>query len=137
MSPCCSSISPLHGVVQRAHGRTFAHDLQGDALSYTALGTAVVQQRLVRPRQDVDEARRDRETLRVHLERGAGRREVADERDGITDHADVRLERRSALPIVDGASTDDRVEDGRTGGAAGEHEAAEQVEKRAAHGRSR
>ena len=58
---------PLHSFVERSHGEPFAEDLQGDTLANVALRAAVMEKRLIRPAQHVDEARRNGEAGRIDL----------------------------------------------------------------------
>ena len=64
MSPICFDRALLHRVVERAHRAAFAEDLRRHALPDFALGAAVGDQRVRRPRQHVDEARCDRQAGR-------------------------------------------------------------------------
>jgi Cys-tRNA(Pro) deacylase len=76
-------------------------------LSDVALAAAVLDQRLVRPAEDVDEAGSDREPSRVDLLGGSIR--PSDGQNAITDDGDVGLPRCTAFAVVDRSSADDEL----------------------------
>jgi hypothetical protein len=96
----------LHLLVERPHRLALAEDLERDALSHVRQPARVDEQRLGRPRQHVDEARRDRESARIDLVARAPRRQVADRRDLVAADADVAGERRLARAVVDRSAAD-------------------------------
>ena len=101
----------LHRVVQRAHRAAFAEDLRGHALTDLALRAAVDEQRLGRPRQHVDEARRDREARGV--DRSLPR--LAADRSPTAAMRSPRIPTSARTPglpraVVDRAAADDGVE---------------------------
>ncbi len=110
---------PLHRVVERPHRRALAENLGRHALANFTLGTAVDEQRLGRPRQHVDETRRDRHAGGVDRGCRAGGGKVADRRDAVAADAHVGPASRVAAAVVDRAAAHDDVERPGLGGASG------------------
>src|SRR5439155_1000180 len=57
----------FHGRVQRPHGFAFAEDFHSDSLPNITLRAAIFDERFGRPTQHVDEARSNRQPLRVNM----------------------------------------------------------------------
>ncbi len=99
----------FHIQVHRAHGRSFAHDFQRDALHDVAHRAAVLDQGFVCPRQHVDEAGRDSHAAGIDID-GAGKiGEVADSLDAITGDGNVCNQRIVTGPVIHRATPDDDV----------------------------
>ena len=100
----------LHPVVERPHRISFAHDLRRHSFADFALGTAVLDQRFSRPREHVDETRRDREPLgldhRLRLVGGI----ISERRDPIAADSYINHARFFAGAVVNRATFDDDVE---------------------------
>ena len=99
----------FHRVAERAHRFAFTHDLERDALADIALGTAILDERFVRPTEHVDETGRNRETPGVDFSFAARVRQFADGRDGIPADRHSAGERRRAAAVVNRPVADDEV----------------------------
>jgi hypothetical protein len=99
-----------HTIVHRTHRFAFAHDLGGNALSNFALGTAILDQRLVRPREHVDETGRDRQAGCVDGRLCRRIAEITQSDDAITANGNIRAFRFTAGAIVNCAAFNDEVE---------------------------
>jgi hypothetical protein len=92
-----------------------AEHLQRHALADAALGPSVLDERLVGPREHVDEAGRDGQATRFDHGRGFLAGESADGHDAIAADAHVGHEGRPATAIEDGAAANENVERRRRG----------------------
>ena len=99
----------LHGLAERSHRRSLAEHLQGHTLPDVALSETVLDQRLIGPREHVDEARRHGEARRVDLGRAHRAPQVSDRGDPVALDPDVTLIGRPAGSVVDRAVPDDDV----------------------------
>ncbi len=98
----------VHVVAERPH-RALAEHLERDALAQLALRAAVLDQRLLRVRQHVDEAGRDREPGRIDLALAVRVAEVAHGRDPVAVDRDVPDPRRRPGAVDEQAVADDHV----------------------------
>lgn len=99
----------LHSLGERPHRRPFAEHLERDALPDVALGFGIDEERLVRPTEHVDEARRDRESGGIDVQTRRCILECADRGDPVALDPDRQLTRRAAAAVVDEAVTDEDV----------------------------
>ena len=79
--------------------RAFADDVERHALSHLALGVAVVQQREVGMRMQVDEPRRHDETAGINLARRLRAHQAANRHDAIAADGDIAGEPGIARPV--------------------------------------
>ena len=100
---------PLHLIVQRPH-RKLAENLSSHALLDLTQRTAVDNQRGLRVREHVDEARRDGEPLGIDNCWRTYPAQVADRRDAIAFDSHVGFDRCMTGAIVSRAAFDDDVE---------------------------
>ncbi len=115
----------LHLLVERTHRLALAEDLERDALASVRETARVDDQRVDRPGEHVDEARRDRAPGRVDLEPRAPR-DVADGDDPVAADRDVADTGLPAGAVDDRAVADDEIElvgPGRRAGAEQQSEA--------------
>jgi hypothetical protein len=99
----------LHRVGERAHREALAHHLERYALADIALRAAVLEQRLRRPAEHVDEPRRDGEAGRVKLVVPAPVGEIAECGDRVAADREVGFDGCSAAAVVDGAPANDEI----------------------------
>ena len=102
----------LHALVQRTERPALAKDLERHALAYVRLRSPIREERVRRPRQHVDEARRDGHPGGVELASTAGAH-AADRRDAVALDGDVARARGRARAVIERAAADDDVVGGR------------------------
>jgi hypothetical protein len=102
----------FESVARRRRG-ALAHHIDGHALPDLALRGPISQQRHLRVRVEIDEARRDDETGRVERPRRRSAGEIADRSDAVTADRDVDATRRRARAVEDLAATNEEVVLGR------------------------
>ena len=96
-------------IVERPH-RKLAEYLSGNALSDLAQRTAIDNQRSLRVREHVDEARRDGESFGIDDNWRRGPAQIADGGDAIAFDAHVGFARCASSAVVESAASDDDVE---------------------------
>ena len=101
-----------HPIVHWTHRLAFAHDLGGNALSNFALGTAILNQRLGRPREHIDEAGRDRQASCVYGRLCVGIAEITHPDNAITANGNIRAFRFTAGTVVNCAALNNDIEGG-------------------------
>jgi hypothetical protein len=111
---------PVGGEARRAQPRrgrsaALAVDFRGDALREFARGVGFDQQIGVRMGVRVDESRRDHAARGLDLPRGPRGGEVADGRDAVTLHRDIRGPRRRAASVRHVSAAQDEIK-GHAGG---------------------
>ena len=99
----------FHGVVERAHGFAFAHDLERHALANIALRATVLDQRFVGPGHHVHKAGRHGESLNIDFNDRGGIPNVAKRNYLVAINGDVADKRFSTTAVVNIAATQDEV----------------------------
>src|SRR5690606_23768990 len=110
----------LHRIVQRPARRALAEHFERDTLHDVGQRAAVLDERLRRPRQHVDEAWRDGQPGRVDLHFASAFADVAAGADRTVGDGDIARARRGARAVVDGAAAQHHVVLGLVEGAAGD-----------------
>ena len=96
-------------IVERPH-RKLAEYLSGNALLDLAQRSAIDDQRSLRVREHVDEARRDGESLGIDNGWRRGPAQIADGGDAIAFDSDVGFDRCATSAVIESATSDDDVE---------------------------